>query len=256
MEKYDRYSYPFIKVFDRSKQIINDCLGNGYSWFYNTFLDNYSDELLNEMDDHVKPCIEFLEMESRVSKYDQAKTLLSSHDRKEEYRSLWEPIKQIIEDPNVYRSIEVAKLPSLCTAFELALSNEMIEERKKAKDDFSNYESAVINSSKFKELNSEEKKEEIHMLMDAFKSKFDNAQSKSEISYIQCYDMPSLKDAVELIFSSSTPTKPQKPVKKLSSFGSITYPGDIETLQDVDAFIDRLKKEMIEAINSGNRIQG
>ena len=94
--------------------------------------------------------------------------------------------------------------------------------------------------------------------MNTFKAKYDAAQSKSAISYIQCYDLPPHKEAVNLLISSALPTPPtpSKPVKKLSSFGSISYPGDIETLQDVDAFLERLKSEMVEAINSGNRIQG
>ena len=134
----------------------------------------------------------------------------------------------------------------------------MIEERNKAKAEFANYESAVITSSKFKALPDEEKKEEIRILMNTFKSKYDEAQNKSAISYIQCYDLPQHKEAVNLLISSATPTPPTppKPVKKLSSFGAISYPGDIETLQDVDAFLERLKTEMVEAINSGNKIQG
>ena len=258
MGSYDRFDHPFIKVFGRASQIIKECLESGYSWFYNNFLDNYAQELLDEMDDNVKPCIEFLETDSRISKYNQAKKLLSEHEKKEEHRNLWEPIKQIVEDPNVFRSTEVTKLPSLCTAFELALSNELIAERNKAKAEFGNYESAVLNSSRFKELPDEEKKEEIRILMNTFKAKYDAAQSKSAISYIQCYDLPPRKEAVDLLISSALPTPPtpSKPVKKLSSFGSISYPGDIETLQDVDAFLERLKSEMVEAINSGNRIQG
>ena len=258
MDSYDKIDHPFIKVFGRARQIITDCQENGYSWFYNNFLDNYSQELLDEIDDHVKPCIEFLETDSRVSKYDQAKKLLSTHETKDEHRNLWEPIKQIIDDPNVYRSTEVAKLPGLCTAFELALSNEMIAERNKAKAEFATYEDAVINSSKFKGVSDEEKKEQIRLLLTAFKDKFDNAKNKSDISYIQCYDLPPLKESVNLILASATPApaKPSKPVRKLSSFGSISYPGDIETLDDVEAFIERLKAEMVEAINSGNRIQG
>lgn len=258
MSSYDKFTYPFIKVFGRASQIIKDCSENGYSWFYNNFLDNYAQELLDEMDDNVKPCLEFLATDSRRTKYEDAKKLLSENEKKEENRNLWEPIKQIVDDPNVFRSIEVAKLPSLCTAFKIALSNEMIEERNKAKAEFANYESAVVNSSKFTAITDEGKKEEIRILMNSFKSKYDEAQSKSEISYIQCYDLQEHKNAVNLLISSATPTPPTppKPVKKLSSFGSISFPGDIETLQDVDAFIERLKAEMVEAINSGNKIQG
>ena len=258
MDSFDSNDYPFVKAFSKARQVMVECIGNGTSWFFNNFIDSEADALLAEIEDCVKPCLAFLNTQDRISKYDTAKKLISENETNENNRQYWEPIKQIVNDPDVYRKAIVSKLPSLCTSFSVAISQDLIEAKKRAVEEVESFAATVFESTQFKNLEDLDKKEHASEAVKALEDKLGEANSKQDISYILCYDMANTKSVVKALLTSvpAAPAKPSRPVKKISSFPAIVFAEGIDTGKDVEDFIDCLKGEMLEAIQNGNRIEG
>lgn len=265
----DTTRYPFLKTMDRAKEIINDSLGKNTAWYFESFLGDESDELLDLAEDVIIPCISFMQNSELIEKFTDAYDALKKHalELDESNRNLWGPIKEILDDPKAYSNHDVSSLPNLCLTLEQFFSGILSDFKTDSLRKVSTYRSSLKDNPDYSILDDGLKKE-VEDKIQSWEDAVVRAPSKKDVGSVMYFNQSSIDSYISVEASKARapkpettpdaepPVKPMAPPKSrnraISTLNTIAYQSsDISTPQDIDAFVEKLKAEMLKTLEDG-----
>lgn len=255
--------YPFLTALDEEKTLISSCMGKNTVWYFDSFIGDTSDELLDLEEDVAIPCLKFMATSDQVDKYDEAYDLLRKRQSElnVENKAVWQPIKDILDDPNIYRKSDVAKLPGLCDALNQFFSNELLAEKQKSLAAINAYKTLLSSNYDYIGL-SKSNKAEVEARINQWIDNLTKASTKDAVGSAMYYGRSSVDSFIKTEANKSVVTPgfethenpPETKVKKsrsLTSLSSIQQMPEISSKEGVAAFLSKLKAELEASIDDG-----
>ena len=257
LQEISRYSnvtkYPFIADLEEEKSLLRDCIGKNTAWYFDSFLRDFSDTLLELEDEIAIPLLKFMANTDQTNKYDAAYDLLEKHQSElvEGNKAVWKPIKDILDNPNIYRTSAVSNLPALCDALTRYFSNELLKEKQKSLDAIDDYRQSLSRNVCYTILN-ENEKEEVQNLIRQWTESLKNAATKDAVGSAMYYGRNNVTTYIEETAKAHANDKDsEKKSRTISSMNSVQQLSQISSKDDVEAFISKLKDELEKAIDEG-----
>lgn len=251
----DIEKYPFIRDLDKEKSLIESSMGKSTSWYFDSFIGNISEELLALEEDISIRFLEFMTNEDQKSKYDEAYDLIRSHinELTEENKSIWKPIKDIIANPNIYRTSDVSKLPGLCSALKQYFSDELLKEKQKSLDSINSYKNSLYKKADYSLL-SEGQGQEVDSLIEEWSENLKNAQTKEAVGSVMYYGRSNV-DSYIREKSTAHDDIPEEKEKSIHTMKTMQQLSSLSTREDVAVFIEKLKAELETAVDNGYTVR-
>lgn len=262
----NKTKYPFLSALEEEKNLIEKCVGRNTSWYFDSFIGDTSDELLDLEEEVVIPCLKFMSTSDQIGKYDDAYDLLRKRQTEltTENKAVWQPIKDILDDPNIYRKSEVAKLPGLCDALNQFFSNELLAEKQTSLAAINAFKTSLSSNYDYMGL-SDSKKAEVETRINQWIDNLKNAATKDSVGSAMYFGKNNVDSFIKAeankpVVSSGSEThenppevvapKPRKS-RSISSLSSIQQMPEMSSKADVAAFLSKLKAELEASIDDG-----
>lgn len=259
----NKTKYPFISALEEEKSLIEKCVGRNTAWYFDSFLGDTSDELLDLEENVVIPCLKFMSNADQIGKYDYAYDLLRKRQAEltTENKAVWQPIKDILDDPNIYRKSDVVKLPGLCDVLNQFFSNELLEEKQKSLDAINAYKTSLSSNYDYMGL-SVSNKAEVDARINQWIDNLTKASTKDAVGSAMYYGRSSVDSFIKTEANKpvitpgfETHENPQatkvKKSRSLTSLPSIQQMPEISSKEGVAAFLSKLKAELEASIDDG-----
>lgn len=263
--------YPFLKSMEGEKALIEKCMGRSTAWYFDSFLEDAADELLNLEEEVTIPCLEFMSNASRVGKYDAAYDLLAKYkpELNSDNESVWKPLREILDDPAVYRKSDVSKLPGLCDTLKQYFSNELLNIKQSSLDAINSYKASLASDSAYMQL-SDSCRQNADALIDKWIENLKSAENRDAVGSVMYFGRKNVDDfiineASKFVYPEGpeeTPAtvRPDIPAKKMrrgiTSMPSVIEMKELTTMEEVEAFLAKLKNDLEKAIDDGCVVVG
>lgn len=253
------FKYPFLRALEEERITIENCMNKSHSWYFDSFLGYTSEKLLDMNEDIVNPCLKFMETKERSGKYDEAYDLLQKHQQElnDSNKSLWQPIKDILHDPYVFRKSDVSKLPGLCANLTQYFSNELLEKKQKSLDEINKYKVSLPGNDEYALLGPNQKDEvenKIRQWIDDLK----NATTKDAVGAVMYFGKEKIDNFIisEAYKFTTKPVAGENPHstakrKSISNLNVMQKMSDMNNKKDVEMFIADLRTELEKVIDDG-----
>lgn len=252
--------YPFLSDLEEvEKEIDAAQIQFNTEWVFGSFLDEISENLLQLKEDIMAPCMKFLNTPDMYEKYDNAKSLLENNGGilDDSNKGYWSEIDRILKEPDIYKSKDLAKLPSLCLKLQRFIASQLSKEKSSATIDISNFQEEITNGSDYISLNSEQQNEVLGEF-NKLKTEISSAKDCQEVWSKAYKGQIKVKELVKK-FKDETAggDKGQPPYFKvsISSFKCNENFRIIETKEDVEHYVSALSEEMLKNIKEGYKIE-
>ncbi len=256
LKDLNRYSdierYPFLADLDKEKELIERCMGKSTTWYFESFIGETSEELLQEEEDTAVSLLSFMANSDQISKYNEAYELLEKHKKElsEENMSVWKPIKDILDNPNIYRTSLVSKLPGLCSALKQYFSDELLKEKQKSLDEINGYKNSLNRKADYALLSDSERKE-VDKLIGDWSDNLKTAATKSDVGSVMYYGRSNVDSYISFAAKTHVDTPETGKIKSVFNLNSIQQISSISSRKDVEEFISKLKAELEETVDRG-----
>ena len=255
----DKERYPFLVCLDKEKELLKDCVDRNTAWYFDSFIGDISDELLDLENDYTIDLLRFMTTKDQIGKYDQAYDLLKKRkdELDEKSKQYWCEIKEIIDDKNIFKKSTVSKLPDLCSELEQYFGKILLEEKQKSYEEIKNYEKGLCSDSNYINLNNGQKAKVDEAFQNWLK-KLNEASTKENIGSTMFYCKKEIEDLIERESQNEKANSSDvKKTKKKSIFMMPVFT-EIPLLKDkadVDRFVEKLKVELEKAIDDGFTVE-
>lgn len=252
----DSEKYPFISDLDEEKSLIEKCMGKSTFWYFDSFIGDISDDILDQEENIAVPFLNFMANSDQISKYDEAYNLLDSHknELRDDNKSLWKPIEDILYNPNIYRTSDVSKLPGLCLAFKQYFSDELLKEKQNSLEAIKDYKSSLYKNADYLRLG-ESEKVEVDNLIREWGENLKDAGSKDAVGSVMYYGRSNVDSYVRRA-SENHDNSPKERTKSIFTMKTIEQLSSLSSKEDVEEFITKLKSELDNALDNGWVIRG
>ena len=121
-------------------------------------------------------------------------------------------------------------------------------------DDFEKYAESVQKEPAYREL-AEDQKEHINTLVSSAKTTIAAISSLDELNNTNTFTIKDTKREIAALLEEGKKKAQEKKIIRLSSIQASHVTQPIKTVEDVTAFIEKLKEEMLEKINEGYTVE-
>ncbi len=255
LKDFERYTdvekYPFLRDLDEEKDLLEKCIGKNTSWYFDSFIGDTSDTILELEEDVACQLLKFMATGDQISKYNDAYELLSTHQKEltEENKTVWKPIKDILSNPNIYRTSDVTKLPALCVALREYFSNELLKEKQKSLDTINTYKSSLYKNVDYVRLG-EGEKDEVDNLIREWGENLKGADTKDVVGSVMYYGRNNVDSYIRKA-SDAHDKSPKEKARSIFTMKTIEQLSVLSTKQDVEEFTGKLKAELDNALDNG-----
>lgn len=255
LNDFDKYTnveeYPFLKDLDEERALLEKCIGKSTSWYFDSFPGDTAGTILELEEDVSCPLLKFMATGDRISKYDEAYELLFSHRNEltDENKTEWKPIRDILDNRNIYRTSDVVKLPSLCRTLKEYFSNELLKEKQKSLESINAYKSSLYKNADYVRLCGGEK-DEVDNLVGEWCDKLKDAGTKDAVGSVMYYGKSNVDSYIRKA-SENHDKAPKEKVKSIFAMTTIEQLSDLSTKEDVEEFIKKLKTELDDTLDNG-----
>lgn len=267
---YRKDNYPFIGKLEVVKDLLRKHIDKQYTWYFNEFTKD-SDDLLDMADGLIAPISNF--MNGIGKKYfDDAKGFVASEQENIKHINAdVTKISQTLADNNCYKGNTIQLLREQVTLLQSEISQKLTEEKQKAASSIAKLKAELTGAADWNNL-SDEAKNRLTNRFDTILQNIQNQKIIPMVEYIlnkfedeEFIEINNQKEAylhptpvIEPNSSSSfEPTiVPQREVVISLSKLSISHKKSIlASEQDVDEYLESIKKAMLGEIKSGKKIK-
>ncbi|MGN0905689.1 MAG: BREX system P-loop protein BrxC [Bullifex sp.] len=267
----NRAKYPFLASLDEEKKLIESSMGRNTSWYFDSFLGDDSEHLLELEEEVTIPCLKFMSSDAQVGKYDEAYELLlkRQNELKSENSKVWQPIRDILDDPDVYRKSDVSKLPGLCDELNQYFSDELLKMKQSSLESINRYKASLPSNDSYRLL-SDDSKRKVGALIEDWIERLKDASTSDAVGSAMYFGRKKVEefisdeapkpvnaDVTEETPPAVRPVIPaRKPTRGIASMPSVIEMTELSTKEEVEVFIGKLKADLHKAIDDGCVVTG
>lgn len=267
---YKKDNYPFVGALEPVKEVLRRNIDKQYTWYFKEFTKD-SDDLLDMADTLVAPISNFM---NGISKkyYDEAKDFIASEEENIKHINAdVAKIAQTLADMNCYKGNTIQLLREQVASLQNEISQKLSEEKQKATTKIDVLKVELTGASDWNDLSEEAK----NRLINRFDRALQNIQAQKIIPMVEYHlhnfatneytDIINQKEAylrpapvVEP--NPSNPTEPtpapqQEVVISVSRLTVSHKKSILSSEQDVEEYLENIKKAMICEIKGGKKIK-
>lgn len=248
--------YPFTETIKDRLRLLQKAVGQDYLWFFSDEFEDISEEILDAKEDYFDKFLTFASRNENIEKYEEAERLIRRNESiKDQLDSeSWNRIVATLNDRKLYDSPSFRELDNLVSALKLSISRLVTKAKNDALEDFEKYAESVQKETAYRLLG-EDQKEHINSLVSTAKTKIAAISSLDELNNTNTFTIKDTKRQISALLEEGKEKAQEKKIIRLSSLSSSHVTEPIRTADDVTAFIEKLKKEMLERINEGYTVE-
>ena len=248
--------YPFTETIKDKLTILQNAVGQDYLWFFSDDFEDISDEILDAKEDYFDKFLTFTSRKENIDKYEDAERLIRRNESiKDQIDTVsWNKIISILNDKNLYSNSSLSELDKFVSSLKLSISQLVTKAKNDALEDFEKYAEAVQKETAYRLLD-EDQKEHISELVSAAKTKIAAISSLDELNNTNTFAIKDTKRGIAALLEEGKEKAQEKKIIRLSAIQASHVTAPIRTADDVSAFIEKLKKEMMDRINEGYTVE-
>ena len=248
--------YPFTETIKDKLKLLQNTVGQDYLWFFSDEFEDISDEILDAKDEYFDKFLTFTSRKENIEKYEEAERLIRRNESiKNQLDTVsWNAIVAILNDKKLYSSSSIPELDKYVSSLKLSISQLVTKAKDDALEDFERYAESVQKETAYRLLG-EDQKGHISGLVSAAKTKIAAISSLDELNNTNTFTIKDTKREIAALLEEGKEKAQEKKIIRLSAIQASHVTAPIKTADDVTAFIERLKKEMMDRINEGYTVE-
>ena len=248
--------YPFTETIKDKLKLLQNAVGQDYLWFFSDEFEDINDEILDAKDDYFDKFLAFTSRKENIEKYEDAERLIRRNESiKDQIDTVsWNKIISILNDKNLYSNSSLSELDKFVSSLKLSISQLVTKAKNDALDDFEKYAESVQKETAYRLLG-DDQKGHINGLVSAAKTKIAAISSLDELNNTNTFTIKDTKREIAALLEEGNEKAQEKKIIRLSAIQASHVTQPIKTADDVTAFIEKLKKEMMDRINEGYTVE-
>ncbi len=259
-------TYPFIDQLDEPIELLAELSSNAAPWFVEHFAG--ADDLLDAKDNSIDPIKAFLNGNQRTI-YDDAHSFMQANGTNIAYlpAGAADGIETALEDPQIFRGTKTTQLGTAVAELRKQIDGVIADEREAATakiDDYwkqvpvsASYEAATDAARESVARRAEQARERIRTQTQIPAIRHQAAQFADTVYPAILDELEAAKRPVPKSGGEDGPKPPHAPTKQSVSIKKLSLPGTgsvLETEDQVDVYLDSLRRTLIDAIRDNKRI--
>lgn len=248
--------YPFTETIKDKLTILQNAVGQDYLWFFSDEFEDMSDEILDAKEDYFDKFLTFTSRKENIDKYEDAERLIRRNESIKDQLDTesWDKIISILNDKNLYSDSSIPELEKNVNALKLSISQLVSKAKDDALEDFEKYAESVQKETAYRLLG-DDQKGHINGLVSAAKTKIAAISSLDELNNTNTFTIKDAKREIAALLEEGKEKAQEKKIIRLSAIQASHVTAPIRTADDVTAFIEKLKKEMMDRISEGYTVE-
>jgi hypothetical protein len=248
--------YPFTETIKDKLKLLQNAVGQDYLWFFSDEFGDISDDILDAKEDYFDKFLTFTSRKENIEKYEEAERLIRRNESIRDQLSVesWNKIISILNDKNLYSNSSLSELDKYVSSLKLSISQLVTKAKDDALEDFEKYAESVQKETAYRLLG-EDQKGHISELVSAAKTKIAAISSLDELNNTNTFTIKDTKREIAALLEEGKEKAQEKKIIRLSAIQASHITAPIRTADDVTAFIENLKKEMMDRINEGYTVE-
>jgi hypothetical protein len=248
--------YPFTETIKDKLKLLQNAVGQDYLWFFSDEFGDISDDILDAKEDYFDKFLTFTSRKENIEKYEEAERLIRRNESIRDQLSVesWNKIISILNDKNLYSNSSLSELDKYVSSLKLSISQLVTKAKDDALEDFEKYAESVQKETAYRLLG-EDQKGHISELVSAAKTKIAAISSLDELNNTNTFTIKDTKREIAALLEEGKEKAQEKKIIRLSAIQASHITAPIRTADDVTAFIEKLKKEMMDRINEGYTVE-
>ncbi|MGW1913138.1 BREX system P-loop protein BrxC [Streptomyces sp. NPDC002076] len=252
--------YPFVEQLTAPIALLEQAVGKPDEWYLTEF--GLGDELLDAKESVTDPIQSFLSGGQRVI-YDEAVTLLTANTNNLGYLPTGSDadVKRLLGDPNAFRGNRMTQLKQAAEALSKQIGEALASNRATVIQAIEGRKAEVLGSVYYANA-TEDAQQRVASKIDQIIAR---VERETQIALVRevgnSFEETTYPELLDQLVSSTRPTGDDgpvpAPVKQTVSVKTITVPGVhgvLETIEDVDRYLDALRSTLLSTLNDGKRI--
>ena len=248
--------YPFTETIKDKLKLLQNAVGQDYLWFFSDEFEDVRDEILDAKDDYFDKFLAFTSRNENIEKYEEAERLIRRNETIKDQldTDAWIGIVSILNDKKLYDGQLFKELDKYVSTLKLSISQLVTKAKEDALEDFEKYAESVQKETAYRLLG-EDQKEHINSLVMMAKTKIAAIASLDELNNTNTFTIKDTKREIVALLEEGKEKAHEKKIIRLSAIHASHVTAPIRTADDVTAFIEKLKKEMMDKINEGYTVE-
>ena len=248
--------YPFTETIKDKLKLLQTAVGQDYLWFFSDEFEDISDEILDAKEEYFDKFLAFTSRKENIEKYEEAERLIRRNESIKDQLDTesWNKIITILNDKKLYINSSISELDKHVNALKLSIAQLVTKAKNDALDDFEKYAESVQKETAYRLLG-EDQKGHINGLVSAAKTKIAAISSLDELNNTNTFTIKDTKREIAALLEEGKEKAQEKKIIRLSAIQASHVAAPIRTADDVTAFIEKLKKEMMDRINEGYTVE-
>lgn len=249
-------NYPFTEPIKEKLPFLQKAVGQDYLWFFSDEFEDMSDDILDAKEDHFDKFLTFANRKENIEKYEEAARLIRRNEGiKDQLDSdAWNRIVETLNDRKLYDSPSFRELDNHVSTLKLSISQLVTKSKNDAFEDFEKYAESIKKDTTYRVL-AEDQKVHINTLISSAKTTIAAIASLDELNNTNTFTIKDTKREIAALLEEGKKKAQEKKIIRLSSIPASHITQPIKTVEDVTAFVEKLKKEMLEKINEGYTVE-
>ena len=253
--------FPFLAALEAPVERLKELSGKTYTYFL-TDLDKFEDDLLDAKESVIAPIRQFMSG-SQKGIYTDAQRFLSTHESNFSYAdgNDHQQIRDILNDPACYKGNRMQQLKSLMDGLKGKVDTALKAEKEKARDQVTLLQNRLSAMQEFAALSADQQ-DQLKRPFETFKNEIGSqtliAVIRDTLRRFEDEEFHRVLTRMTVMAQTETGGGTTEPEVEYVPLRSIRVDCDkpcLETVQDVDKYIDDLKKAIVSQIKQGKRVQ-
>ncbi len=248
--------YPFTETIKDKLKLLQNAVGQDYLWFFSDEFEDISERILDAKEEHFDKFLSFTNRKENIEKYEEAEHLIRRNESIKDQLDTesWNKIINILNDKNLYSNSSIPELEKNISALKLSIAQLVTKAKNDALEDFEKYAESVQKETAYRLLD-EDQKGYINGLVTTAKTKIAAISSIDELNNTNTFTIKNTKHTITALLEEGKKKAREKKIIRLSAIQASHVTAPIRTADDVTAFIEKLKQEMMDRINEGYTVE-
>ncbi len=248
--------YPFTESVKEKLKLLQNAVGQDYLWFFSDEFEDISEDILDAKDEYFDKFLTFTSRKENIEKYEEAERLVKRNESIKDQLDpeSWSKIITILNDRKLYINSSITELDKYVRALKLSISQLVTKAKNDVFDDFERYAESIQNETAYRLLG-ENQKGHINSLVSSAKTKIAAISSLDELNNINTFTIKDTKCEITALLEEGKGKARERKIIRLSAIQASHVAAPIRTAEDVTAFIEKLKQEMLDKIGEGYTVE-
>lgn len=248
--------YPFTETIKDKLKLLQTAVGQDYLWFFSDEFEDISDDILDAKEDYFDKFLAFTGRKENIKKYEEAERLIKRNESIKDQldAEFWNKIISILNDKKLYGGSSISELDKHVSALKFSIAQLVTKAKNDALDDFEKYAESVQKETAYRLLR-EDAKVHIDMLIKEAKIKIAAISSIDELNNTNTFAIKDKKREIDALLEEGKEQAQKEKIIKFAAIQAFHVTAPIKTADDVTAFIEKLKNEMMDRINEGYTVE-